>query len=110
VAIRLGGAAVAHGERLSVELGVVGLVVSGDAALTQSYARSILAREVRIKQSVAQSVVAGNVVFEKQSGAFIVLARKVEGDVRTVLDWRGALALGAVLAAGIGLLARRKRR
>jgi hypothetical protein len=46
---------------------------------------------------------------ERQSGAFVVLARKVEGNVRTVLDWRGALALGAALAVGIGLLARRKR-
>jgi hypothetical protein len=45
---------------------------------------------------------------EPQSGALLILARKVEGNVRPVLDWRGALALGAALAVGIGLLARRK--
>ena len=44
----------------------------------------------------------------RQSGAILILARKVEGDVRTVLDWRGALAIGAALAVGMGLLARRK--
>ena len=38
------------------------------------------------------------------------MARKVEGNVRTVLDWRGALAAGAALGIAIGLLARRKAR
>jgi hypothetical protein len=45
---------------------------------------------------------------EPQSGALLILARKVEGNVRPVLDWRGALALGATLGVGIGLLARKK--
>jgi hypothetical protein len=28
----------------------------------------------------------------------VLLARRVEGDIRPVLDWRGAVALGAVFA------------
>jgi len=63
---------------------------------------------VRIHQGGAQTVLAGHVTMERQSGAILILARKVEGDVRTVLDWRGALAIGAALAVGMGLLARRK--
>jgi hypothetical protein len=58
---------------------------------------------------MAGSVVAANVTLEKQTGAFLVMARKVEGDVRTVLDWRGALAAGAALGIVVGLLGRRKR-
>jgi hypothetical protein len=77
--------------------------------LKQGYARAILAREVTIRYGGARSIMAGHVTMEKQSGAFILLARRVDGDVRTVLDWRGALALGAILAVGFGLLARRKR-
>jgi hypothetical protein len=53
-------------------------------------------------------VVASHVTFDKRGGAFIVLARKVEGDVRAVLDWRGALAAGAALGIAIALLSRRK--
>ena len=100
---------VAHGERVSVELGAVGLAVAGEVELKQSYARAVLARDVHIRQGGAQTIVAGNVTLEKQSGTFILIARRVEGDVRTVLDWRGALAIGAALALGVGLLARRKR-
>ena len=76
--------------------------------MTQGYARAVLARDVHIRQGGAGSVVAANVTFEKQSGAFLLLARRVEGEVRTVLDWRGALAAGAALGIAIGLLARRK--
>jgi hypothetical protein len=93
-----------------MELGAVGLAIGRDVSVTQSYARTILARDVRISQGGAQSIVAANVTLEKQSGTFILLARKVEGDVRTVLDWRGALAIGAVLAIGVRILARRKHR
>jgi hypothetical protein len=39
----------------------------------------------------------------------VVVARRVQGNVRPLLDWRGALALGIVLAVGLGLLGRRKR-
>jgi hypothetical protein len=76
--------------------------------VTQGFARTVLARDVRISKGGAQTVVAGHVTMEPQSGALLILARKVEGNVRPVLDWRGALVLGATLAVGIGLLARRK--
>jgi hypothetical protein len=53
-------------------------------------------------------VVAANVTLEKQTGTLVLIARRVEGNVRTVLDWRGALAAGAALGIAIGLLSRRK--
>ena len=37
-----------------------------------------------------------------------VVARKVEGNVRVLLDWRGALAAGAALGIAIALISRRK--
>ena len=85
------------------------MAVASQVDLKQGYARAILAREVHIERGGAQSIVAGTVTLGKQSGTFILLARKVEGDVRTVLDWRGALAFGAVLGVAVALLSRRKR-
>jgi hypothetical protein len=46
---------------------------------------------------------------EKRSAALIVVARTVEGNVRTMFDWRGALALGAGLGVAIALLGRHKK-
>jgi len=55
-------------------------------------------------------VAAGSVTFEKRGATFILVARRVEGDVRTVLDWRGALVLGAAVGAIVGLFGLRRRK
>ena len=36
-----------------------------------------------------------------------MIARRVEGDVKPILDWRGALAAGAVVGLLLGILRRR---
>jgi hypothetical protein len=38
----------------------------------------------------------------------VLLARHVEGDVRVLIDWRGALVIGAI-AGLLGALLRRRR-
>ena len=42
-----------------------------------------------------RTLVANRVEFGPNSGAAVVIAARVEGDVRPLLDWRGALAFGA---------------
>ena len=109
IAVRMGAVGMARGAQVSTELGITGLALGQDVSVTQGYARNVLARNVRIRQGGAGTVIAGNVSFEKQSGAVMVLARRIEGDVRTFVDWRGALAAGAAFGAVVGLLMRRKR-
>jgi hypothetical protein len=108
IAVRMGAIGIARGERVSVELGAVGFAAGGNVSVTQGFTRAVLARDVRISQGAAQTIVAENVTIEGRVGTFLLIARKVEGDVRTVLDWRGALAAGAALGIAMGLLARRK--
>jgi hypothetical protein len=50
------------------------------------------------------------VTFDRQSFAGIVIARSVEGNVRTLLDWKGALAVAGVLGAVSAALAVVRRR
>jgi hypothetical protein len=38
-----------------------------------------------------------------------LIARRVTGDVRVLLDWRGALAFGAIAGLVVGLLRRRPK-
>ena len=109
IAVRVGGIGFARGERISVELGAIGVAMGSDVSLTQGYARTVLARNVVVHHCGVRTIVAGNVTLEGKSRSLILLARKVEGDVRTVLDWRGALALGAGLAVAAGLLRLGKR-
>ena len=108
IAVRMGAVGMARGEHVSSERGYIGFAVGRDVSVTQGYARAILANDVHIRQGGAGTIIAANVTLEKPSGAFLLVARKVEGDVRAVLDWRGALAAGAALGIAIGLLARRR--
>jgi hypothetical protein len=86
--------------------------MGGEVNVTQGYLGPTLARDVRLDQAFARAVVAGNVSFGPRSGAFIVVAGRVEGSLRPILDWRGGLALGAAfgLVAGVVRAARTRRR
>ena len=56
------------------------------------------ARDVHLEQGGARNIIANRVTMGRQSGAFLILARSVEGDVRSLFDWRGALAFAAAFA------------
>lgn len=108
VTLSLGALGGARAQRVTVEMGFLGGAVAGEVSIHQGFAQGILAREVTLQQAGARTVVANQVTMGPQSGAFIILARRVEGDVRTFLDWRGALAFGAAFAVVIGLIRRRR--
>jgi len=111
VAVRLGGVGLARADRVTVERGWIGAALAREANLTQVYARSVLAQDVRIDQAVVGSVVTGRVTFERPSGVLMLIAGRVDGPVKAVLDWRGALAFGAafgLVAALIRGLTRRR--
>jgi hypothetical protein len=52
-----------------------------------------------IEQAFVRSVIAREVHFARGSGAGIVIAARVDGDARVLVDWRGGLAAGAVLGS-----------
>ena len=109
VTVTQGGVGAARADHLTIDMGGIGAAIVGRLELTRGAARSILAREAHLEQSFAQTVVANHVSLERGSNAIIVLARRVDGDVRALLDWRGALAFGAALGVVIGLVRRGPR-
>ena len=109
ISVVQGGIAIARGERISVAMGGVGLAIGGDVDVSRGFARTVIARDVRIEQAGARTVFANKATFDKSSGALVVFAAKAEGDVRTLLDWRGALAFGAAFGILVGLVRRVRR-
>jgi hypothetical protein len=81
--------AAARAEKMSVN-GNAGLVVAGSVEFGNAYAGIVAGREVR----------------GEKIESIILLSRRVEGNVTTVIDTRGALIAGLVggLFAGIMLL------
>jgi len=87
------------GDHASVEMGLVGGIAAREASVSQGVVRSVLAQDVRIEQSIVRSVVANRVQVGPTTAIGFVLARRVDGDPKVLLDWRGALALAAVFGA-----------
>jgi hypothetical protein len=106
IALAKGGIGFARGDRVSVEMGAVGLALADEARVSQGLVRNLLGREVRIEQAGVAAVAAAHVTIERTTAVGILIAGRVDGAVRPILDWRGALALGAA----IGLVARLLRR
>jgi hypothetical protein len=108
VAVTQGGIGLARGERVSVEMGGIGAAIGNDVRVTQGGANMILARDVRIEQAGVRTIIANNVHVERTTGVLIMIARHVEGDVRTLLDWRGAIAFGAAFGVVVSFFRRRR--
>jgi hypothetical protein len=107
VAVTMGGIAIARADRVSVELGGIGAGIGRDVRLTQGAANLMIGRDVAVGQSLVQTVAAANVRFERPSIVVFLLARRVEGSVRTLFDWRSAIAFGAVAGLVMSVLRRR---
>jgi hypothetical protein len=63
-------------------------------------------RDAVIDQSLVMNVVGARVMIRQPSAIAVLIAGRVEGSVRPILDWRGALAFGAAFA----MVARTNRR
>jgi hypothetical protein len=108
IAVSRGGVGFARGDRVSVELGGIGAAFGSEVRITQGGAMSVVAREEHLEQAFVRTVIANEVHAARTTGVLFMLARRVDGDVRTIVDWRGALAFG--LAFGlVGALLRRRR-
>jgi hypothetical protein len=67
----------------------------------------MFARDVTLDQGAVWNLAAGRVTFRRSGFAGIVIARQVDGEVRALLDWRGALAFGAVVGLLVAIVRRR---
>jgi len=110
VSVTQGAIGAARAERISVQMGGIGAVMAGEVDLSQGVAGSILAQRARIDQSFVRTLIAQQVEIHRPSAVLVLIAQRVSGDVRPLLDWRGALVLGATFGALAGLFGRGRRR
>jgi hypothetical protein len=108
VTITQGGVGAVRTERLSIELGGVGAAMTDQLDVRQGIVGAVIARDAHFEQAGVRNLIANRVHFGPNSGAGVVLAARVDGDVRTLLDWRGAIAFG--VAAGVVMALFRGRR
>jgi len=105
IAVSGGSIGFARGERVTLEMGVVGVAVGDEVRVTQSASGYVAARgDATVDQSFVNTLIANRVTIRQPSAVVVLIARQVDGSVRPLLDWRGALAAGAVARLVMGLL------
>ena len=111
IAVSQGSIGFAQGERVSLEMGAIGAAIGDDVRVTQSMSGFVGARgEATVDQSLVSTLVADHVTIRQPSAVLLLIAHQVDGTVRPLLDWRGALAAGAVAGILLGLLRMGRRR
>jgi hypothetical protein len=109
IRVTQGGIGLARADRVSVLMGGVGAVMGREVSISQGGVGSILAQQANVDQAVVRTLVAQEVEFRKPSGVLVLIAQRVSGDVRVLLDWRAALAFGAAFGVLAGLVGRGRR-
>jgi hypothetical protein len=107
IAVTNGGIVLAQGDSVSLDRGFAVGTVGGETRVVQSAANIVGGRDAMIDQSLVMSLLAEKVTIRQPSVIGVLIANRVEGTVRPILDWRGALAFGAAFAVIARLLRRR---
>lgn len=109
VAVTQGAVGAARADRVSVEMGALGAALAGEVSVSQGAVGTVIAQHARVEQAVVRTLIAQDVAIHRPSAVIFLLAQRVSGDVKVLLDWRGALAFGAAFGAIAGLLRRARR-
>jgi len=108
VDVSMGAIGVVRAERVSVELGAVGVAAARDLRLSAGGAGLLAAGEAHVEQAGIRTILAQRVTLGRGAFAGVVLTLRADGPGRPLLDWRGGLAAGGILAL-VMLLFRRSR-
>ncbi len=110
ISIDQGASCVIKGENINLNQSIIGMAASSQLNMHSSLSTLTLSRDsIDIKDS-ASVVVAGRDVKAENVKTLFLAASRIEGNVRTIFDWRSALSFGAVLGGLIGLLALLRKR
>lgn len=111
VEITQGASCILRGNTINLHQSISAITASDKVSVNFSFSPMAISREQTLTSRSAIGLMVSKNVISDNSSAFFVIANKVEGNMTTLLDWRSALAFGAVFGGiwgFISLLTRRK--
>jgi hypothetical protein len=109
ITVNQGGVGIAQADNVSLERGMIGAAFGQETRLVQSMSNVVMGGETTVDQSLVGTLVGGSITVRQPSAIGILIAGRVEGSIRPILDWRGALAFGAAYALVVAILRRGRR-
>jgi hypothetical protein len=111
VEVTQGASGVLRGHEVSLNQSISGVSAADNLSVNFSFTPVSFSREQTVVNRSAVGLMAAREIHSENTSAFLVLSGKLGGNVTTLLDWRSALAFGAVLGGVWGffsLLLKRK--
>lgn len=116
------GTETVRAENVTVSQGSAQSIEASNVSITQGAAANVMADELSVEQggvalartqqltvkaeSSAFAVYADSATVEEGANVFLLISPSVSGEVRPVLDWRAALAIGGGFAVALSILRR----
>lgn len=110
VEVTQGAALITRGGDVHLNQCISGITAGTTASLNYSLSQVSLSRDTANINRSAVGLLAAREVKADNTAALMIIANSVEGDVKTLLDWRSALAIGAVAGGIFGLFSLFRRR
>lgn len=102
--------AILRGKTVNLNQSISLLSIGENNELNASFSPIMLSRDSANINRSAVGIVGGKDVKVENSSTLMMIAGRVEGNVTTLLDWRSALALGAIAGGVMGLMSLLKRK
>ncbi|MEW6417758.1 MAG: hypothetical protein AB1480_06515 [Nitrospirota bacterium] len=104
VEVTQGASAILRGNDISLNQSINAITAADNVSINFSFSPMSISREQTNINRSAVGLMAGRNVKSENTSALLVLAKQIDGNVTTLLDWHSALALGAVLGGVWGFL------
>jgi hypothetical protein len=104
VEVTQGASAILRGNDISINQSISAITAADNVSINFSFSPMSISREQTTVNRSAVGFMAGRDIKSEDTSAFLVLAKKIDGNVTTLLDWHSALALGAVFGGIWGLI------
>jgi len=111
IEVTQGASIILRGNDVSLNQSISAITAADNVSVNFSFSPMSFSREHTTTNRSAIGFMAAMNIKSENTSAFLVIANKIEGNVTTLLDWRSALALGAVFGGiwgFISLLFRRR--
>ncbi|MGD1075908.1 MAG: hypothetical protein ABR903_07510 [Thermodesulfovibrionales bacterium] len=99
-----------RGEAVSLNQSMSVITVGNSTNLQYSFSALSLSKDLTSVNGSAVGIMGSRNLKVDHTSALVMIANNVEGEVTTLLDWRSALALGAVLGGVCGIISIFRRR
>jgi hypothetical protein len=99
-----GASALMRGDEINMNQSISAVTAGNNVSVNYSLTAVSLSREQISANRSAIGCMAAKEIKSENTSAFLVISNRIEGNVTTMLDWRSALALGAVIGGVWGLV------